>query len=248
MKFKSLIVAATLVVTSYGIASAAEYKVGVDAGFPPFSEVKGDGTIVGLEVDFINELCKRISAGCEIVPMQFDALISGLKSRKIDMIIGSMSITDERAKVINFSDRYYNAPIQFIGKKDGSDFITSDASIGVERGSISASYADNELKGVSVKTYDSQTAAMKDLEVGRVDFALGDLLTIYDWMESGAKADFTLIGDAISDPKHVGDGIGIGLRKSDDDLLNTVNTAIAEIADDGTFDKITSSYFPFSIR
>jgi lysine-arginine-ornithine-binding protein len=248
MKLTSLIAAAALTVAASGTAFAEEYKIGVDASFPPFSEVKGDGSVVGLEVDFINELCTRIDAECEIVPMQFDALISGLQARKIDMIIGSMSITGERAKVINFSDRYYNAPIQFVTRFDAPSDMAADAVIGVERGSISASYADNELKSATIKTYDAQLAAMKDLEVGRVDYVLGDLLTIYDWLEEGAKAQFILAGESISDPAFVGDGIGIGLRKSDDELLATVNAAIAGIADDGTFDEITSDYFPFSIR
>lgn len=248
MKLKTLIVTAALAVTSYGTAYAAEYKVAVDASFPPFSEVKGDGSVVGLEVDFIKELCKRIDATCTIMPLQFDSIIPSLKARKIDMIISSMSITAERAKVINFSDRYYNAPIQFVAKKGAPTMVSSDASIGVERGSISASYADKMLKGNKVKTYDAQIAAMKDLEVGRVDYALGDLLTIYDWLEDGAKEKYTLVGNAISDPKHVGDGIGVGLRKSDGELLKRVNAAIASISKDGTFDKITAAYFPFSIQ
>ena len=79
MKLNTQIVTACISVASYGTAFAAEIRVGVDASFPPFSAVAGDGFVVGLEVDFIDELSKRIEADCTIVPMQFDALISGLR-------------------------------------------------------------------------------------------------------------------------------------------------------------------------
>lgn len=249
---KSLIKTGTAFAVALGIfstaSSAADLKVGIDASYPPFSVVAGDGTITGLEADFTQALCERIDMTCELVPMQFDAIIPALQSRKIDIIIGSLSITEERAKVIDFSDAYYQTALQLVGLSGQAGANLDGATLGVERGSVAAGYADENLGQASIKTYDSQLAAMEDLKAGRVDYVLGDQLTVYDWLQKDTEDKFAFVGEPIVDNKYAGAGIGVGLRKGSDDLKAAINAEIAAMHSDGSFDAITDDYFPFPIK
>ena len=94
-------------------AQAPEWKkirIGVEGAYPPFSEVGADGKLKGFEIDLALALCAEIKAECTLVQQDFDGLIPALQSRKVDAIIASVSITDERKKVIAFSNPYYNTP------------------------------------------------------------------------------------------------------------------------------------------
>jgi len=95
--------------------SIAEVKVGIAAEpYPPFMEKAADGTWVGWEIEIINAVCAAMEEECEIVPVAWDGIIPALMSKKFDTIMASMSITEERMKTIDFSDKYYNTPAAII--------------------------------------------------------------------------------------------------------------------------------------
>ena len=88
-------------------ADPAPLRVGVEGAYPPFSSVGPDGQIKGFDIDIAKALCEQIKAQCMLVQLDFDGMIPALQARKIDMIVASMSITPERLKVVDFSDKYY---------------------------------------------------------------------------------------------------------------------------------------------
>ena len=240
---------------AFASASAQEVKVGVDSGpYPPFSSPDASGKWVGWEVEIMDALCAEAKLKCTLTPLAFDGLIPALTSKKIDAIMSSMSITDERKKIIDFSDKYYNTPSSVIGPKGVKFEPTAEGLkgkiLGVQVSTIQAEYAQKYFgKSVSeIKEYQTQDEANSDLAAGRLDAIQGDLITLDSFLKSDAgKACCELRGDVKDDPAILGTGIGVGLRKEDTAMKDKFNAAIKTIRANGTYDTISKKYFDFNI-
>lgn len=254
MKKAALCAALALVAVS---ALAKEWKtvrIGVDASYPPFESTAPSGEIVGFDVDLTKEICKRINAKCVWVPQDLDGIIPALKAKKYDMIVSSLTVTDKRREQIDFSDKVYDAPARMIAKT-GSPLLPTVASlkgkrVGVEKGSTQESYAKAywEPQGVTVVPYQNQDQVYADLIAGRLDGALQDAVQAdIGFLKTARGKDFQFAGGDIDDPKTLGNGAGIGLRKEDADLKAKIDKAITDMRKDGTYDKIAKKYFDFDV-
>ncbi|RVD45619.1 transporter substrate-binding domain-containing protein, partial [Mesorhizobium sp. M4B.F.Ca.ET.019.03.1.1] len=133
-------------VAAMGVAKADPVKIGVAAEpYPPFTSPDASGKWVGWEIDFIDAVCAEEKLDCVITPVAWDGIIPALTTKKIDLIVSSMSITDERKKTIDFSDKYYNTLPAIIGPKDKKFGATPDdlkgKVIGVQVSTTHAVYA-----------------------------------------------------------------------------------------------------------
>ena len=142
-------------------AQAADLKVAVDPTYEPFTYKTPDGKPTGFDVDIANAVCEQIKRKCVFVEQVWDSMIPGLQAKKYDVIVSSLSMTDERRRVIDFSDRYYKTPSAIVVKKGTA--YTGPASlkgkrIGVLKGSTQEKWAMGELKpaGVTVVPYEAQ--------------------------------------------------------------------------------------------
>lgn len=255
-------VAALAAVAGFGTvpARAADQPIrfGVAAEpYPPFTSQEASGKWVGFEVDLMDAVCAAMKAKCVIVPTAWDGIIPALNANKIDLIWSSMSITDERKKVIDFSDKYYSTPAEIVAAKSLPLKLTlTDASalkgkvIGVQTSTTHANYIQKHFRDlVTVKTYDTQDNANADLAAGRVDAIQADSTTLDDFLKTDAGKDYEvkLLIPNSSDPAVLGDGVGAGLRKSDTALRDKVNAAIKQVRADGTYDKIEKKYFAYDV-
>ncbi|TXH36644.1 MAG: transporter substrate-binding domain-containing protein [Rhodospirillaceae bacterium] len=222
--------------------------------YPPFYSKDAAGNWGGFEVDLLNALCDEMKAKCVLTPVAWDGIIPALTEKKIDMIFNSMSITDDRKKVIDFSDKYYNTPAVFIGAKN--DDIKIDVNkpdslkgkiVGVQTATIHANYVQEKFgKTAEIKLYDTQDNANADLVAGRVDVLLADSIALDAFLKSDQGKDYEVKYVAPDDPIF-GDGVGAGLRKGDTALKEKINAAIKAIRANGTYDKIAKKYFDFNV-
>ena len=205
----------------------------------------------GFEIDLANALCAEMQAECVPAPIAWDGIIPALTSGQIDMIVGSMSITEDRKQVVNFSDRYYYTSSDFVAGK-GSGIDTSPEGLkgkilGVQSGTTNADYAQKTYAdGVEIKLYNTQDEVNADLVAGRVDVMLADQLAMDAFVKSDAGKDMEIVATAPADPAF-GEGIGVALRKEDTELLGKVNAAIKSLLDSGKYDEIAKKYFTFDI-
>ena len=105
---------------SLSAQEARKIKIGVEGAYPPFSQIGTDGKLKGFDIDIANALCEQMKAQCTMVQQEFDGMIPSLQAKKIDAVIASMSSTDERKKIVEFSDKYYHTPARFVGKKSAA--------------------------------------------------------------------------------------------------------------------------------
>lgn len=225
---------------------AAEIRIAVDGSYAPFAVVDAQGQLQGFDIDIANALCQQMQAQCRIVPQAWDGMIPGLKVGKFDAIISSMSITKERARVVDFSDRYYSNVLTFIGAKNRPLSPTKDMhglTVGAYRSTVSSQHLeDNYADQVAIKLYDNQEQAYLDLKAGRIDLLLSDKFPAYDWIGSTDGQDYEFKGKDID----IQDQVAIAIRKGSE-LRGSFNKAIAEIRANGTYQQINAKYFPFSI-
>lgn len=167
--------------------------------------------------------------------------------RKYDAIIASMSITEERLRVVDFSEPYYSNVLALVGPK-GTDLDTSPEglkglTVGAQRATIAGQYLEDNLGDVvNVKLYDTQDNAYLDLASGRLDALMSDKFPAYDWLQSEEGQGFEFKGEDVD----INDKIGIAVRKGDP-LKDKFSAAIKAIVDNGTYAEINAKYFPFSI-
>lgn len=244
-------VAAVLLATA-GIADAKDWtkvRIGTEGAYPPFNFFDSNNELQGFDVDIARAVCEKMKVECEYVAQDWDGIIPALQAGKYDAIVASMSITDERKKVIDFSDKYYNTPSAFVAAK-GSGITDISAAglagktIGAQSSTIQSAYLEENYKGVNIKMYPTQDEVNLDLAAGRLDALLVDKLVALEWME---KTDDGKCCEFVGEDVPIGGGVGIGIRKEDQDLKAMLNKAIAEILADGTYEKINAKYFPFSI-
>jgi len=229
-------------------------RFGVDASYPPFESKDASGKVVGFDVDLGNEICARLKAKCVWIENDFDGMIPALKAKKFDGVLSSMSMTPARAEQIAFSDKLFNTPTRLVAKKGTNLQPTAESlkgkSVGVEQGTIQETYAKAYWapKGVQVVPYQNQDGVYQDLMSGRLDAALQDAVQAdIGFMKTPRGANFEFAGKDIDDPKTLGNGAGIGLRKDDADLKAKIDHAIADIIKDGTYKKIEKKYFAFDV-
>ncbi|PAK11296.1 ABC transporter substrate-binding protein [Burkholderia ubonensis] len=256
---KKILAAVTvaLLAVSAGSAYAKDWttvRFGVDASYPPFESKGPDGKVVGFDVDLGNEICARMKAKCVWIENDFDGMIPALKARKFDGVLSSMSMTPAREEQIAFSAKLFNTPTRLVAKK-GSSLMPDVKSvkghrIGVEQGTIQETYAKTYWApaGATVVPYQNQDQVYADLIAGRLDGALQDAVQAeIGFLKTPRGKDFQFVGTDLDDPKTLGNGAGIGLRKEDTDLKAKIDKAIGDMRKDGTYDKIAKKYFDFDV-
>lgn len=232
--------------------TAKQLRIGVEGAYPPFSEKAADGSLKGFDIDIANALCTQMKVECVLVETAFDSMIPSLNVRKIDAVIASLSITEERKKSVNFSDKYYHTPSRMVARSDAKFTVTpegmSGKRIGVQRGTTHDKYATDFFSKSQLTRYAKQDEVFLDMVSGRLDAAVVDSVAAdQGFLKTPSGKGFGFIGPAFTDAKYFGTGAGIALRKSDTELLGRVNKAIAEMRKDGTYKKIQQKYFSFDV-
>ena len=248
---KLLLTIALGAVCTLTLAQGKDLKVAIDPTYEPFTFKTADGKPTGFDVDIASALCEQLKRKCVFVEQVWDSMIPGLQAKKYDVIISSLSITADREKVIDFTDKYYNTPSRVVTKKDVK--YTGPASIkgkkiGVLKGSTQEKYAMGELKtaGVEVIPYEAQDQVYLDIKAGRLDGTVADYVEVNGGFLSKPEGkDYELKGEELYTAKYFGTGVGIGLRKGQTALKADLNKGIAAIRANGTYKKINDKYFKF---
>ncbi|MBB4402577.1 MULTISPECIES: transporter substrate-binding domain-containing protein [Rhizobium/Agrobacterium group] len=253
MKFFATLLAGTAFAFSAFTASA-DVRFGImNEAYPPFFAKDASGKWQGWEIDLMDAVCAEMKEKCSIVELSWDGLIPALQTKKFDVIWSSMSNTEERQKIIDFTDKYYNTPSKLIGAKGEKAGATAEdvkgKTIGIQVATIQSEYYKKYFAGVAdEKTYQTLDEAFQDLAAGRIDYVFGDSIVLDAFVKSDAGKDCCAdMGDVADDKEILGLGVSGGLRKEDTELKAKLNTAIAAVRASGKYDEITRKYFSFNI-
>ena len=251
-KLLSILSILSLLALGAQAADAGKLRVGVEGAYPPFSSVAADGKLKGFDIDIANALCAEMKVECTLVQQDFDGMIPALQAKKFDIIVASLSITPERLKVVDFSDKYYQTPARLIAKSgtviDGSPKSVAGKKIGVQRSTIHDRYATAKFAGATVVRYTKQDEVFLDLASGRLDATLVDSVAgDQGFLKVAAGKGYAFTGPTYDDPEFFGKGAGIALRKGETALQTKLNAAIKTIRANGVYKKIQDQYFDFDV-
>lgn len=217
-------------------------KVITTAGGYPFNAKNASNQeLEGFMIDIINEAASRAGVKPEFTTGEWNSLIPSVQSGKADVIVDGMYITDERKEVINFTDPVFGYGEGMIVQEDDTTTATLEdlggKTIGVQ---IGTSYKDMleekaTVTNYEVKTYQTQSDMLKDIQNGRIDAALSDSPTFSYLLKMNPDSKFRIVENY--EPSLSG-LIGIGISKDQPDLLENLNKAIADMKEDGTFKEI----------
>ncbi|MDP2733378.1 MAG: transporter substrate-binding domain-containing protein [Hoeflea sp.] len=219
-------------------------RISMSGAYPPFNFVNEKNEVVGFDAAIGTEIAKRMGLEAEIVTTAWDGIIGGLLANKYDAIVGSMSITEERSKVVDFVGPYYTTK-RAIFTKAGSP-ITSvsqlgDVTIGVTLGETHEQWANEQ--GYNVKTYKGLPELLLELENGRVDAIIADsVAVILAAKESGR--DLVALNDLETEAV----GAGIAIRQGNPMLKAEMQAALDAIQADGTYVEIANEWVGGDIR
>ncbi|WP_081825429.1 substrate-binding periplasmic protein [Bacillus sp. UNC41MFS5] len=213
-------------------------RVGGSTTGPPFSYINEKNENVGLMFDIAKKIGVGLGVKTEIQGMQFASLIPAIEAEKIDMISAGMIITDERKKIIDFSDPIYEYGEGLVILKSDNNIKTFDdlkgKKVGVQQGTIYLEGLKN-FPDIEAQSYKSISDMVSELENGRIDAFFGDYPIIVHMIQENPDFKIKLVDGY--EPKWKGK-VGIGLPKGSDELMEAVNKEIKKLKESGEIDKI----------
>ena len=231
----------------------AKIRIGVEANYPPFSQMGTDGKFSGFDIDIANAICATLKAECTLVSQEWDGMMPALNARKFDMIVASMTISEERLKVADFSDSYYDIPSTFIAKtgvfKDVSPPSLKGKTIIVTRNTPRAKYVADNYKESQVLQVAKEADVTMELSAGRGDIGFGSSLAATTaFLKSPEGKTFSKVGPPINPSGNKAGGTGIAMRKGEETLKTKVNAALKTITANGVYKTLNDKYFDVNIR
>ena len=238
--FSRILLAALIMVLTMsmtGLAEGTQLIVGTNPEFPPFESIGDSGEVVGIDIDIINAIGKKIGMTVAIESMDFDALIPALGG-KIDAAIAGMTNTEERRKSVLFTDPYFQASQKIIVKEGSPIAAEADLAgkhIGVQLGTTGDLYVTEKFADATIDRYNKGIDAVQDLVNGKLDAVVIDEAPAGVFVNQAPG--LVILADRLSDEVY-----SIALPLGQDDLCAKMNEALAALKADGTLDKIIASY------
>ncbi|MEM8788185.1 MAG: transporter substrate-binding domain-containing protein [Pseudomonadota bacterium] len=241
--------ASALVIASVGGAALAQdLNICVEGAYPPFSFTNADGTVDGFDVDIANALCAEMDVTCEMVQTEWVGIIPALLERKCDAIVASMSITEERRKLIDFSNKYYNTPARFVGPEGAELDDLRSMVVGVQRNTLHQDFMIGAFPEVTIDLYNTVDGLFDALVAGEIDAVMSDSIAIYDaFLNTPAGEGYAYFGPPYAEPEYHGIGAAVGVRQGETELRNAFSHAIGVIRGNGEYRRINEKYFSFDI-
>ena len=268
--FKKTIFSVLFSLLIIGNVNADKIKIGTEGAYPPWNSKDASGKLIGFEVELAYTLCRYIGQQCEIVEQDWDGMIPALIMRKFDAIMAGMSITDKRKKAINFSQGYADE-VASLAVMKGSDLEGMNTPEGInltlggsgvkktlktltgalagktvctQTATIHQNFLESgDVGKINLRTYKTQDEVNLDLASGRCDVALAAAVAFTDYAEKSGKP-VVLVGPTFSGGAF-GNGVGVGIRKDDTELLKAFNKAIEKARKNGDISRIATKWFGF---
>lgn len=216
--------------------------VAMELAYPPFETKDEQGNPSGVSVDFMKDFGEYIGKEIRIENISFDGLIPSLQTGKADMVMSSMTITEERKETVDFSEPYANALLAVLTNKDSQitsvdDLNQEGKKVAVKTGSTGYLYAQEHLKSAEIIALQDESACVMEVSQGKADGFIYDQLTIYrNWQNN---LDTT---NAVFIPFQNVEPWGIAVKKGNTELLDQLNEFIETYREDGGFEELTEKY------
>jgi polar amino acid transport system substrate-binding protein len=220
--------------------------------YPPFDYAAPDGNPAGFNVDLARAICDEIKVTCTIQTRPFETLLDALADNRGDAVIASIAATAETRRRADFSDPYYRTPARFVARLDSrvGEVLPErleGLKVAVIAGTAHEAYLKAMFTEAEIKSYPTAEAARDALRKKEVDLLFGDGMALAFWLngtDSGGCCAFR--GGPFLESRFFGEGVGIAVKTGNDLLRQTLNWALFQLWEKGTFTDLWLRYFPVS--
>jgi len=213
--------------------------------YPPFNFVNDQNQLTGFDVEICSGIAKRIGVTAKPLSTAWDGIIAGLLAKKYELICGSMGITDERLKAIDFSDPYYRSGAQLFVKQGSAIQSAKDMEgkkIGITLGTTYEKWVRDNIKGADIRSYKGVPDMILEAGNGRIDgFVTDKIVGALAVKDKGAPLQ--LAGNLLYEEK-----MGIALRQGNPALKAAINQALGDMKADGTYAAISTKWLGIDVR
>ena len=218
--------------------TAGKLTMSTNAAFPPYEMTTDSGDFEGIDIDVAAAIAEKLGLELQVDDMDFDAALLAAQNGKSDIVMAGVTVTDERQKVMDFSDTYAEG-IQSIIVPEDSDIASADdltgKAIGTQRGTTGYIYCTDDFGEDNVIAYDDGLTAVQALNNGQVDAVVIDNAPAKSFVEANP-------GLKILDTAYAQEDYAIGVAKGNTALLDAINSALEELQADGTLQAIVDKY------
>lgn len=218
--------------------TAGKLTMSTNAALPPYEMTTDSGDFEGIDVEVAGAIAEKLGLELQVDDMDFDAALLAAQNGKSDIVMAGVTVTDERQKVMDFSDTYAEG-IQSIIVPEDSDIASADdltgKAIGTQRGTTGYIYCTDDFGEDNVIAYDDGLTAVQALNNGQVDAVVIDNAPAKSFVEANP-------GLKILDTAYAQEDYAIGVAKGNTALLDAINSALEELQADGTLQAIVDKY------
>lgn len=242
MNFRRQILCACFTVLSLSVMSTHAQdilRVGTDATFPPMEYVE-NGKRTGFDIELVEAIGKTLNKRIEWIDIDFKGLIPGLVSKRFDMSVSAIYITDERKKVVDFTDSYYAGGLVAMVKEGNTAIRTladlNGKKVAVQVGTKSVSYLGTNYPQVQLVEVEKNQEMFNLVEIGRADAAVTGKPAAFQYVRTRG-------GQRVLEQQLTLEEYGMALRKDSPELTRAVNAALAKMKADGSYALIVKKWF-----
>lgn len=224
-----------------GLVSDGTLTVCSDTPYEPFEFKDDAGEDTGYDMDLLRAVAERADLDLSVIDLPFDGILGSLTAGDCDVVASAVTITDERAQQVDFTDPYFDADQSLLVPADSAETITAladlaGATIGVQSGTTGEAYANENATDAEIKSFEDSDGLFAALASGDIDAILQDLpVNAYR-----ATQDESVV---VVETYPTGEQYGFAVEKGDTALLAFLDDGLAALRDDGTFDEIYGTYF-----
>lgn len=225
------------VVTGLVLAASEPVVIGTDAPFPAYTFVNAAGEVTGFDRDVMDQVCTRAALSCRWELANFDQLIPGVVSGRFDVVLGGIAVTDERRKLVDFTQTYHGTDPNewYIGRPDAIE--PAKALVAVQSGTVQEAHL-REM-GYAHVSFSTEPQVLEALIEGKVDLALGPFETRADIRAFVDENGFDYVYTEVI----LDDGVGMAVCKGNTGLLDNLNLALDAMRRDGTLAHLENRWF-----
>lgn len=227
------------------IKARGTLRVGMEPGYMPFELTNQKGEIIGFDVDMAKRLAKKLGVELELVSTAWDGIIPSLITGKFDLIMSGMTITEERAKAVDFADPYIIIGQTALVRKDLAGEITTwkdldkaKYKIASKLGTTGEIAAKKMLPNAEYFSYETEHEGIMEAVNGKVDAFIYD--SPYNAVAFAEKGQGKLI---FLDQPFTDEPLGWAVRQGNPQFLALLNEFLKESKSNGTYDKIYAKWF-----
>jgi polar amino acid transport system substrate-binding protein len=223
-----------------------------DLDYPPFDYAGPDGNPTGFNVDLARLICDEIKVACTIQARPFASLLEALNDNRGDAVIASIAPTAETRRLADFTDPYYRTPARFAARRDypAGDVVPErleGKKVGVVAGTAHEAYLKAMFTEAEVRPYPTAEAARNALRQKEVDLLFDDGIALAFWLNGTDSAGCCAFrGGPFLESRFFGEGVGIAVKRGNDLLRQSLNWALFQLWEKGSFTDLWLRYFPIS--